>query len=310
VNNDESFIKWTDRIKNALKYNKQIYFLPFEIRNSLYRPFNKNFLYFDHLLNQRRYQQHIILPKPENEKENRIICVCGIGHNKPFHTIIANAIPCFDLLEKTQCFPFYTYDEDNGNRRENITDWVLEQFRRHYEDTAITKWDIFYYIYGLLHHPEYRYKYANNLRRELPRILFTDDFRAFDIAGEKLANLHINYEQQREYPLREIENTDLPLDWRVEKMKLSRDKTAVVYNDFLTLAEVPPETFEYRLGNRSALEWIIDQYRVKTDKRSGIVSDPNNESDRWYIRRLIKKIVTVSIETVQIVNNLPNFEII
>jgi predicted helicase len=98
-------------------------------------------------------------------------------------------------------------------------------------------------------------------------------------AGEKLADLHVNYEEQEEYPLEMLENPDLPLDWQVEKMKLSKDKTQNVYNDFLTLAGIPPETFEYRLGNRSALDWIIDQYRVKFDKRSGIVNDPNRDDD-------------------------------
>ena len=118
----------------------------------------------------------------------------------------------------------------------------------------------------------------------------------------------MNYEQQAEYPLAEIETPGKPLDWRVTKMKLSKDKTRLVYNDFLTLADIPPEVYEYRLGNRSALEWIVDQYRVTTDKRSGITNDPNNEEDRWYIRSLIKKIVTVSLETVKIVRGLPEFE--
>jgi predicted helicase len=163
-------------------------------------------------------------------------------------------------------------------------------------------------VYGILHHPGYREKYAANLRRELPRVPFAPDFRAFADAGKRLAELHVKYEKQPEYPLTEIETPKKPLDWRVEKMKLSKDKTWLVYNDFLTLADIPPEVYEYRLGNRSALEWIVDQYRVTTDKRSGIINDPNNEEDRWYIRSLIKKIVTVSLETVKIVRGLPKFE--
>lgn len=124
-----------------------------------------------------------------------------------------------------------------------------------------------------------------------------------------MAEIHVEYEQQLEYPLKQIENDDLPLNWRVEKMKLTKDKTAIVYNDFLTLSGIPPETFNYRLGNRSALEWVIDQYQVTTDKRSGIVNDPNRLDDEEYIVRLIRQVITVSLETVQIVNALPSLGI-
>jgi predicted helicase len=123
-----------------------------------------------------------------------------------------------------------------------------------------------------------------------------------------LADLHVNYESQKEYPLEKIENPDKPLNWRVGKMKLTKDKTASVYNDFLTLAGIPPETFEYKLGNRSALEWIIDRYRVHKDKRSGIVNDPNRADDPQYIVKLIGKVVTVSLETIKIVKSLPNLD--
>jgi len=168
----------------------------------------------------------------------------------------------------------------------------------------ITKWDIFYYVYGLLHHPGYRKEYEANLRRELPRIPFAPDFWAFSDAGRELADLHVNYESQPEYPLKMVEAPGVALDWRVEKMKLSKDKTQIIYNDFLALEGIPPEVFEYRLGNRSALDWIIDQYRVTTDERSGITNDPNRDDEPEYIVRLIKKIVTVSIETVKIVKSL------
>ena len=236
-------------------------------------------------------------------------------------------IPCLDMLEKTQCFPFYTYNEDGGNRRENITDWALQQFRAHYQDDGISKWDIFHYVYALLHHPRYREKYAANLKRELPRIPFVETrcgaslpdtdgrllspveaFRAFADAGQRLADLHVNYEQQPKYKLKFIEQEDEQLDWRVEKMKLSKDKTQIVYNHFLTLNGIPPEAFEYTLGNKSALHWIIDQYRVKTDKRSGIVNNPNREDEPDYIVNLIQRVITVSVETVKIVKALPALE--
>ena len=123
-----------------------------------------------------------------------------------------------------------------------------------------------------------------------------------------LADLHVNYEQQREYPLERIEKGQL--NWRVEKMRLSKDKTTLVYNDFLTLKGIPPETYEYRLGNRSALEWVIDQYQVSTDKRSGIVNDPNRADDPEYIVRLIGQVITVSLETMKIVKALPTLAIV
>ena len=257
-----------------------------------------------------------------------------------------------------QWFPFYEYDEDGSNRRENITDWALNQFRTHYSDPNITKWDIFHYVYAVLHHPEYRERYAANLKRELPRIPFVgaslsgsaglqagvsvasfsngaglqpgdtggspglqagdkngaegasslpkasaqpqaerpkEIFRAFADAGKRLADLHVSYEQQPEYPLERVEKGQL--NWRVEKIRLSKDKTTLVYNEFLTLKGIPPETYEYRLGNRSALEWVIDQYQVSTDKRSGITNDPNRADDPEYIVRLIGQVITVSLET-------------
>ena len=154
------------------------------------------------------------------------------------------------------------------------------------------------------HHPLYRERYAANLKRELPRIPFAPDFKAFVDVGKRLAEIHVNYEQQPEYPLERIEAPESPLDWRVERMKLSKDKRSLIYNDFLTLSGIPPEVFEYRLGNRSALDWIIDQYQVSTDKRSGISNDPNRIDDSQYIVRLIGQVITVSLETVSLVNSL------
>src|SRR5205814_7032126 len=144
-----------------------------------------------------------------------------------------------------------------------------------------------------------------NLKRELPRIPFAPDFRAFATAGQELARLHLDYEKLEPYPLDWLETSSVPLSYRVEdKMRLSKDKTALVVNPSLTLAGIPPDTFQYRLGNRSALEWVIDQYQVSEDKRSGIVSDPNSLEDEEYIVRLVGKVVTVSVETVQLVNEL------
>jgi predicted helicase len=279
----------------------------------------------------------------------------------------------------TVCFPFYLYDEDGANRRENITDWALEHFREHYGDEKITKGDIFYYVYAVLHHPEYRAKYAENLKRELPRIPLVGAvilrseatknpgsaeeanaemlrgvhpeqtaeilrsaqndrrraqhdmgvFWAFAKAGKELADLHIEYEKLEPYPLKFVETTAVaaslprhgasrhggggekpplqrPLSYRVEdKMRLSKDRRSLKVNDTLTLSGIPTETFEYRLGNRSALEWVIDQYQVTEDKRSGIRSDPNRADDPEYIVRLVGQVIRVSLVTVRIVKSLP-----
>ncbi len=149
-----------------------------------------------------------------------------------------------------------------------------------------------------------RARYAANLKRELPRIPFPPDLRAFAKAGKRLMELHIDYEQQPEYPLEEIEQPKAAWTLRVERMSLSKDKTELRYNDALNLRGIPAAAFDYRLGNRSALEWVIDQYRVSTDARSGIVNDPNRADDERYILRLIGQVITVSLETVRIVESL------
>jgi predicted helicase len=306
VSYEDSKISWSGDLKDNLKRGRLAEFSEDKVRRSIYRPFTKSNLFFDRILNNRVYVFPSIFPTPEAETENRVICVSGVGSSKPFHCLTVSVIPCLDILEKTQCFPFYSYNEDGTNRRENITDWALEQFRANYEDDSIGKWDIFHYIYAVLHHPDYRERYAANLKRGLPRIPLTPDFWEFAKAGERLAKIHVFYEEQPEYPLQMLENPAVPLDWHVEKMKLSKDKTQIIYNDFLTLAGIPSEVFEYRLGNRSALEWIIDRYRVKTDKRSGIVNNPNRQNDPEYIVRLIGQVITVSLETVKIINSLPD----
>ena len=221
---------------------------------------------------------------------------------------MTNMISDLHLCGDTQCFPFYIYDQDGRNRRENLTDWALTQFREHYQDQAISKWDIFHYVYALLHHPAYRGKYAANLRRELPRIPFTPDFWGFAWAGARLSELHVNNESQPEYRLKKEEKEGAPLDWRVERMKLSKDKTRLKYNNFLTLEGIPPEVLDYKLGNRSALEWVIDQYRVSTDPRSGITNDPNRADDPQYIVRLIGQVITVSLETLKAIKDLPHLD--
>ena len=301
---DETKISWSRDLKLDLQRGKLAEFKYSKIRKAFYRPFTKSYLFFDRILNEEVYQLPKIFPTQTTETENLIIWLT-IGRKVPMFALVTNQI--VDLLPQggSQCFPFYIYDEDGSNRQENITDWVLEQFGAYYNDSKISKWHIFHYVYAVLHHPQYHTTYEANLKRELPRMPFTPDFWGFAHAGKQLAQLHVHYEEQEDILWKCLKTLASALDWRVERMRLSRDKTQILYNDFLTLAGIPPSTFTYRLGHWSALDWIIDQYQVKTDKRSGLVNNPNRADNPQYIVRLIGKVITVSLETMKIVKGLP-----
>jgi len=346
-------IKWSVTLKLNLERGNYAEFDDRRARIALYRPFCRRYLFFDRFMDERVYVMPSIFPTPATESENRIIVTSDLAFRSPtVSTLIAGALADLHVcaaMDAHQCFPFYVYDEDGTNRRENITDWALEHFRENYNDKKITKWDIFYYVYGVLHHPEYRAKYAENLKRELPRIPLAKDFWEFSKAGKELARLHIDYEKLEPWPLKFIETTvtpasrrhpgdrrdggvttgasgarpeaergsalqnadlkvgaTIPLSYRVEdKMRLAKDRRSLKVNDSLTLGGIPPEAFEYRLGNRSALEWVIDQYQVTEDKHSGIRSDPNRPDDPEYIVRLVGQVIHVSVETVKLVKSLP-----
>lgn len=323
---DDKEIKWDRELRRHLQRGRYAEWTENKVRNLLYRPFTKSNLFFDRVLNNCVYLFPSFFSTPETETENRVIIVSEHGFRASFSTLMTNLIPDVHTLASSdnfQCFPFYTYDEDGTNRQENITDWALAKFRTHYGDGTISKWDIFHYTYALLHHPTYREKYEMNLKRDLPRIPtllasnppisplirgaeIANDFWGFAKAGAELADLHVNYESVPKYEgVRYIETEGMSVDWRVEKMRLSKDKTQLKYNDFLTLDGIPAKAFDYRLGNRSALEWVVDQYRVKTDKRSGIVNDPNRADEPRYIVDLIGRVIHVSLRTVEIVADLP-----
>ena len=302
---DDTKIKWSSTLKNHLEHEHVADFTKGTIRNSLYRPFTKTNLFLDKILTDRWGQFPSIYPTSEIETVNRVICV-NSGSSKTFHTLMVDLIPDLHLTGDSQCFPFYVYSADGKIRRENITDWALKTFQNYYDDKNITKWDIFYYNYGILHHPDYRSKYQEDLKRNLPRIPFAEDFWAFAKPGKQLAELHVNYESVAKYEgLTLKENPDMQLNWNVEKMKLSKDKTQIEYNNFLTIEDIPAEAFKYRLGSRSALEWIVDQYCVTVNGRSEIRNDPNREEEPEYIVDLIARVITVSLETVKIIKGLP-----
>ena len=296
-------IKWSRDLKAKLKRGRRTEFASSKLRTSLYRPFTKAHLFFDSVLMDRIAGFPSIFPSLETEAENRVICVKAPGSSKPFHVLLTDVIPDLHLTGDSQCFPFYIYDEDGTNRRENITDWALAQFRAHYADETITKWDIFHYNYAVLHHPEYRERYQVNLKHDLPHLPFAPEFWQFVDIGRQLADLHVNYETLDVLP-NLIETP--PLNWHVEKMTLLKDKTSLRYNESLTVVDIPAEVFDYRLGNRSALEWVVDRYRVREDPHgSGIVADPNRVEDAAYIVRLLGQVMHVSVETVRLIGELP-----
>ena len=229
VLSDPTKIKWSRDLKEKkLQKGKITEYANHKIRTSLYRPFTKTNLFFDQILVDSPGQFPRIFPTPETEAENRVIIVSDHGFRAGFNVLMANVIPDLHTLATSdgfQCFPFYTYDEKGTSQCENITDWILAQFRTYYEENAITKWDIFYYIYGILHHPDYRDRYQEDLRQNLTRILLAKDFWTFEKAGEQLAELHIDYESVPKYTGLTLKETpNIPLDWRVEKMKLSKDQ--------------------------------------------------------------------------------------
>jgi predicted helicase len=226
-----------------------------------------------------------------------MIIAAGSGSHEPLVTIIRRR-PWLRLSGRSHAYavPFYLYDADGANRRENVTDWGVDRFQSHYKEPVISKWSIFDYVYGLLHHPGYRARYERELASEPPRVPFAADFRAFQRAGQSLAELHLNVERLEPWPLEFVYKPGTTPSYRVAgRMRLSRDKTHVIVNDSLTLAGIPPEPFLHRLGARSAVESLIEQDASELDR----------PDDEQYVVRLVGQVVRLSVETMRIVNGLP-----
>ena len=306
---DYSKVKWSRDLKKDLIRGRYAEFDASLIRTALYRPFTQQFLYFADLVNDTPGLSLSFFPKTSGESRNRAIVLTSYGSEKPFMVLATGKAADLHLVgagSGAACFPFSVYESNGETCHDNITDWSLARFRKHYANKKITKWDIFYYIYAILHNPEYRTKYSENLKRDLPRIPYAADFQSTCEAGKQLAELHINYEKLKPYPMKFLEDRDSPFSYRVEgKMRLSKERRSIRVNPSLTLSGIPEEAFEYRLGNRSAIEWVVDQYQAMKDTKGEIYSDPNRTDDPEYIVRLIGQVIRVSLETIRIVKSLP-----
>ena len=333
IEHDSKKIKWSANLKSYLHRNKIIKFSEIHVRYSTYRPYTKQYLYADKHLIERPGHQPNIFPTPSHK--NLTIQVTGIGVTKDFSCLILNTISDIQAVANGQCFPLYYYEKaDSGKqgnlleigqttetgyvRKEAVTDAGLELFRNHYEDDSISKEDLFYYVYGVLHSPKYREDYAADLKKTLPRVPLAPDFWAFSKAGRELAHWHLDYESVEPWPVEEERQPQGDKDdfayYHVEKMRFPKkgEKGSIIFNPFITFKNIPLEAYDYVVNGKSALEWIMERYAATVDKDSGIRNDPNDwcreHNDPRYIYNLVKRIIRVSMETNKIVAALPDYE--
>ena len=332
---DPTKISWNRTLEQKLNRNIKIFFDCNSLFKSLYRPFIKENLYFNENLVAMKYQ----IPKlfPISETKNLSICSSGVG-SKEYSCLMVNHIPCLDFLEKTQCFPRWLPGEQSKTAVDDLFEAqnpmpsgfspeALPHFQTAYPDESITEDDLFYYIYGILHSEDYRTRYANNLMKELPRIprvATYEQFMAFVEAGQELARLHVHFEDVTPYAGVTIEYTKPGQpSFRVKQMRwgkikgktgnAAKDKSTLIYNDWITVKNIPLEAQEYVVNKKSALDWVVERACVSIDKASGIVNDFNDYAaemgNERYPLDLFLKIITVSLETMKIVKTLPKLEI-
>jgi len=333
VNYDSTKITWNRGFKQDLEKGIKFKYNEKNIYQGMYRPFCKQYVYFAKELNDMTYQIPKLLPSQEHL--NLLLCVSGIGVTKDFSCIITELLPDLEVIGKSQCFPLYWYEkkeniqknlfensDDEYIRHDAISDFILEQAKIRYGG-RVTKEDIFYYVYGILHSPEYRKTFANDLKKMLPRLPLLEkptDFWTFSKTGRELADLHLNYEDQ---PLpkeilingKPIPNKPFPADQLIVnqiKFPAKDKKDTIIYNQHITVSNIPQKAYEYVVNGKSAIEWIMERYAVTTHKESGIKNDPNDwaveHENPQYILDLLLSVITVSVNTVDIVARLPKVE--
>ena len=278
---------------------------------------------------------------PTSETENLCMMVTGIG-SKQFSVLMTDTIPDVQMQFNGQCFPLHVFSEDRFDdglfaagsssvlrKSDTLSDAVLNSFREFYSSPSISKDDLFFYVYGVLHSPEFRDRFQNNLLKEIarvPRVRTFDGFRSFSIAGKKLSDLHVGFEKVTPYPV-SFKQGDLKLAhiedptsfFRVEKMRFagtreSSDKSTVIYNQNVTITNIPSSAYDYIVNGKSALEWVMERQSIKTDKDSGIQNDANEFANMTmknpaYPLELFQRVITVSVETLKIVSELPKLDL-
>ena len=312
---DKMQIKWDRELSKYLDRGVVKGFDESQIVTSIYRPFVRRHLYLDGHFNGMAYRMPSIFPNPK--AENMIVAFSGPNSPKPFTVLATDLIPDLNFLSAAadgcRCLPLYRYTAA-GDRVDNITDWALAQFRARYPDHAarITKQAIFHYVYAVLHHPAYRAKYERNLKRELPRIPFYDDFPQWAAWGEQLMALHLDYEQVAPYPLarEDVDLTGSPnLHLGPKPRLVARKEAGVIEVDAATtLRGVPAEAWEYRLGTYSALEWVLERHKERTPKDPTIREKFNTYRFADYkepVIDLLLRVTTVSVETMKIIRQMP-----
>lgn len=336
---DSTQFSWDMQQKTDLARGKKYGFEATSVRIGLYRPFFKQQVYFNRQLNNSVF----LLPSlfPTSDTENRAICVSAPGTSKDFSVLIVDQIPDLHFVGDSQCFPLYYYDnsakekrdldagqaslftaqnpasEQNYQRKEGISDFILDKAKKQYQTAEIMKEDIFYYVYGILHSPEYRAAFSSDLKKMLPRIPLVDrfeDFHSFSEAGHKLADLHLYYEKVPPYSDVTVSGIEAG-NFQVTKMRFSKkgQKDTITYNASITITEIPEKAYQYTISGKSAIEWIMDRYQITTDKDTRITNDPNTWAEEHgeprYILDLLLRIIRVSIQTIDIVERLPRLRL-
>lgn len=327
IDTDATKISWSSSLLPHLEKGRVAIFEAHRIDESLYRPFFKQSLYRGDKMIHRKGQFEEFFPNPS--LTNLVICVSGVGVTKDFSTIISDTLPDLELIGKSQCFPLYYYEErDKQNptlfdvagesefiRRDGVSDFILGRAKKQYGKN-VGKEDIFYYVYGILHSPNYRTTFSNDLKKMLPRIPLVEDVRdfwKFSKTGRALAALHINYETVPAYERVQVNGADSGF-YRVEKMRFPKkgQQDTIIYNSKIVVSSIPTKAYEYVVNGKSAINWIMERYQVKVDKKSGIKNDPNDWAEEVgnprYILDLLLSVINVSVQTVDLVNSLPRLE--